>query len=477
MTGQKITFPAGLTILGLIIFCFMVGKTITLVPFLPFLVVISISLFLYALLYTEQAMILLIIAMLLSPEFQVGAVSHRQNVIIRIDDLFIVVFMLAWLARSALSKKERFITKFPVNRFMLLYCITFILSTMKGMIAGDVVPLRGMFYAFKYLEYFMVFYLAAGVIKNKEQVIAYLKVFLIVFVIVNIYAITQIGQERVSAPFEGKEGEPNTLGGYQVLMLSVVLGVLLHYRSTIWKWMLMCIVPLTLVPFSYTESRASYAALVVMYLSLIFFCKGRKRNPLIAALIILLISAIFVMPPVIKNRILYTFIPQQDDTVQNITIGDVTLDPSASARINDYSRLFEAWKRQPFIGYGVTGGGFVDGQYISVLIESGVLGLTAFLLLLWQVYRQTLRIYKTTKDDFYQGLSVGFLAGTIGMVVHALTANTFILIRIMEPYWFLAAIVLMIPRLEKQNDTDIVKEEITSSPYIKNTDFFLKDGR
>jgi len=46
---------------------------------------------------------------------------------------------------------------------------------------------------------------------------------------------------------------------------------------------------------------------------------------------------------------------------------------------------------------------------------------------------------------------MGFLAGFIGLLFHAIGANTFIIVRIMEPFWFTLALVIMLPQL-KTND-------------------------
>jgi hypothetical protein len=43
---------------------------------------------------------------------------------------------------------------------------------------------------------------------------------------------------------------------------------------------------------------------------------------------------------------------------------------------------------------------------------------------------------------------VGYLAGLVGLLVHSVGANTFIIVRIMEPFWFLTALIVMIPRFE-----------------------------
>ena len=61
--------------------------------------------------------------------------------------------------------------------------------------------------------------------------------------------------------------------------------------------------------------------------------------------------------------------------------------------------------------------------------------------------RDILKLEEIQKDDFLSGITVGFLAGFVGLIGHALSTNTFIIIKIMEPFWFIAAIVLSLPRL------------------------------
>jgi O-antigen ligase len=112
-------------------------------------------------------------------------------------------------------------------------------------------------------------------------------------------------------------------------------------------------------------------------------------------------------------------------------------------------------------------------------VETGLFGLGSFIVLLWVILRRTLRIYKTTADDFYEGLSIGFLAATVGMITHALTANTFIIIRIMEPYWFFAAMVLMVPQLEKsmaKAPSSPVQEPGQGGDNIRNIKFLVNSG-
>jgi len=476
--GNQALAPVML-IVGTIIVSLIIGKTISVYPYAPLIIIISFFLFILAFIHSDWAMGLLIIAMLLSPELDVGGFSKQQDITIRIEDLLIVVFMLGWLARIAVTKGLTFIRNMPLNRFILFYCIVFTIATLKGMIMGNVTPLKGLFFMFKYFEYFIIFYLASSIIHNEKQIQGFLKLFLVVFLIVDIYAFSQIGHvDRVSAPFQHGGGEPNTLGGYQILILGVLLGILTQVNLRQWKWPLIALAIFTLVPLGYTLSRAAYMAIIPMYLTLIIFSKFSTKNILVSAFILGIVFFLILKPDNIIHRLTEAFVPEYQENIPTVTIMGVSLGASPSARVNDWIDLFHQWTKAPFLGYGLTGTRFVDGQYIKVFVETGLVGFASFILLIVTIFRQTLKIYKNTKNRLYKGLSLGFLAGHVGMIFHAISANTFIIIRIMEPYWFLAGMVMVIPYLEKAAvPTAPAKDSEEQKIYVRNTQFFLNSSK
>jgi hypothetical protein len=81
-------------------------------------------------------------------------------------------------------------------------------------------------------------------------------------------------------------------------------------------------------------------------------------------------------------------------------------------------------------------------------VETGAVGFAAFAWLVWTVLRSSSSAFRTLREPEDRGLALGFLAGTIGLLAHAIGSNTFIIVRIMEPFWFFAGIVLMLPQLE-----------------------------
>ena len=121
--------------------------------------------------------------------------------------------------------------------------------------------------------------------------------------------------------------------------------------------------------------------------------------------------------------------------------------------------------RHPILGYGVTGYGFVDAQFPRVLVETGLVGLIAFILLLWTIFKGGITVLIKTADNLHKGIAMGFLAGFIGLLVHAIGANTFIIVRIMEPFWFVLGIVVMIPQLE----SEVSVISVTNKTYGTNS--------
>ena len=130
-------------------------------------------------------------------------------------------------------------------------------------------------------------------------------------------------------------------------------------------------------------------------------------------------------------------------------MGGVRLDTSLSARIRSWRSAAKDWVEHPILGYGVAGYQFVDAQYVRVMTETGLLGFLTFALLIATIFRLVYHVFKEVVDPFFRGLAMGYLAGFIGLLCHGIGANTFIIVRIMEPFWFVTAMVVMIPEIEK----------------------------
>ncbi|MBF0485995.1 MAG: O-antigen ligase family protein [Candidatus Omnitrophica bacterium] len=435
-------------IVAIVLLGLFVGKFVTVSPgSLPILALAAVVMFFLAFFKPSIALVVMVFAMLLSPEAVIGSVP-KHDIVIRIEDFLIVVMGAAWIARGAVSKGFDVIPRTPVNMWIGFYCVCIVVSTSQGIITSGVNPLKASFYILKELEYYILFFIVVGSTYKASHYRMYLTAFFLTFMAVNLFAFSQIGHvQRVSAPFEGPRGEPNTLGAYLLLMMCIALGLFCHLRSRILRWAVLFSMIAGLLPFLYTLSRSSYLAIVPAYLALIFYSRSSRRGYLVMGFLAAVALGLLFLPEHVKDRLLYTFLARPQANIKPVEFLGLKLDPSASSRWWDWVAAVQYWIKQPFFGYGVTAKAFMDSQYLNNLVEKGAVGFLSFAFLIGGLQRNALRIYRTGRDELTRGLALGFLAGNIGMLVHAMTANTFILIRVMEPYWFLSALVLSAPRV------------------------------
>lgn len=390
--------------------------------------------------WPEAGLYILIFSMLLGPEIIVGNLSGSatatRGVTLRADDFLLTIIAFSWFARGAVHKELGLFLSTPLNRPIGIFLLVAVVSTALGMLFDRVRPTIGFFYVLKFVEYVFVYFAATNFIRDKAQLRRLVIAMLITAILVALFAIAQIpAGGRVTAPFEGETGEPNTLGGYLIVMIALFGGLLVSSQSLRSGLRYALGIVVLGIPFLYTLSRASYLGMFVVAVGLVLF----SRQKIIAtfSVISLLLALLLLAPPSVVERISYTFGGQSAQTGQ-MRIGSVRLDTSTSARLASYGDILSDFPEHPILGYGVTGYGFIDGQYAKVLIEMGIVGLLVFLWLLHSLFRQGWDALNSARNQWERGLCIGFLSGLAGLCLHAVASNTFIIVRIMEPFWFMA---------------------------------------
>jgi O-antigen ligase len=417
-------------------------------PFILIWVTLAFGIFVVSFVNIEWGLYILIFSMLLSPEITIGetaGASLGRGVTLRAEDFLLVVIGFSWFAKNAVNKEIGLFLRTPLNKAIFFYILACLVSTGFGVMDGKVAAKTGFLYVLKYVEYFIVYFMVVNHLKSTDQIKRFVFCLLLTCFITGIIGILQIpGGERVSAPFEGEIGEPNTFGGYLLLLGAITAGLLLKAENgrskQLFIFLILAIVPSLL----FTQSRASYLGLIVT--CFVIGMLTRHRIIITGFLALALLLSPLFLPQEVKDRILYT-LTQPEESGQ-VRIGEIRLDTSTSARIDSLKQIMEDWPKKPIIGYGVTGYDFLDSQYPKVLIETGIVGLIAFLYLLYSIFKLAIRRMKDAKTPYFKGLAIGFFAGYIGLLFHALGANTFIIVRIMEPFWFFAGIIAVLPELE-----------------------------
>lgn len=437
----------------ILLLAIMVGNYITTAPVVLTAVVASCIIALITFQVPENGLLFLIFSMMLSPEIALSSVAGRA-VTLRVDDLLLVAVFLGWFANVSVSRDWRGFVKTPLDIPLLLLLSLYIISTALGILVGDIVPLKGFFYCLKYIEYFVLFWLVANVVSSREILRHYLIAGLITAVVVTLFAYSQFPTKpRVFAPFDYGGGEPASLGGYYLVVYAVVISLFLHAESGRARVLCLFLALFMLPPFIKTLSRASYLAFVPLLFTMLFFTRKRK-----GILALILIAGIIAFPLLFRN--LYTQMLDRINTTFDGTPKKVSLALTNNTSITDMSAIerIESWKyilhrrfskdlRTVVFGNGITGVGFIEGQFFLILGELGLLGVLLFYGTLIIMGRQSYRVYRSAANTIPRSLSLALLCSIMALVFQSFTTNTFIIVRIMEPFWFLAGLVMISPNI------------------------------
>ena len=449
---RQIDLTLILVLMGILLIGGVVGFSITKVqPILVLAATLGLVIFMVSFVWPPIALYLLVFSMLLSPEFGQRE-TQGKGFTIRLDDLLLVILSFSWLLRSAIKKEYGIFPKTPLNRGITAYTLICFFSTIIGSIYGKI-NVVGLFFVLKYFEYFVVFFMVVNFIKTKEQVKTFVILLLVTCAIAAFIGFTQIpAGKRVTAPFEGVEGEPGTFGGYLIMMMSVSIGLFLTSKNRRTKILLAGLIVMCIIVIMATESRAAWMGLPFMYL--VFIILNKKKLLLIGAKVVMVVASPIILPKNVKDRFSGTF-KKEKGYQAKVGGADIALDSSATLRVLSWQGVIKDLKYHPILGYGITGYWFIDAQYFRTLIELGILGFTIYMYLMYSIFKFILDTHRITSDSYVKGLSMGVLAGFVSLLLHSIGSNTFIIVRIMEPFWFLMGLLVVLYFIEKDEHKEL----------------------
>ncbi|MCX7647046.1 MAG: O-antigen ligase family protein, partial [Elusimicrobiales bacterium] len=291
-----------------------------------------------------------------------------------------------------------------------------------------------------------------NMLKEEKDYYRYIKYMFYVLLIVIAYSYYYYANAtgdlvRTTAPFEAplgnpKESEPASLGGYYLLAMGVMLALLSEIKGG--KFLIVLLSFIFLYPsFLLTFSRASYMGFITLFLVFVIFVKKRKFFFLMGAFFVFLIT--FFLPGLgekVRARIEYTYKGLEAKNIVVTPFGKITLEDSAYQRYQSIERVvLNVLPNHPFLGAGVTGVGLGDNQYSLILGETGIIGFVLFVWLIYSVLNMSFKVYNKSDNLYEKSLAFGVFCSIFAFLVQGLGVNTFIIVRIMEPFWFCVALV------------------------------------
>lgn len=411
-------------------------------------VALAITFFVFGLtlIRVEFGVFILLLAMLLSPEISVGQAgrSTLRTINLRYEDLLIPVISLGVLLKQAWEGRASLWRPNPILPAIVAYALICILSTCMAYYRS--LPYwdqrTAFFVMLKMAQFYLIFVFVSTALRDMRQIRTQLIAFFAVALFICVYGLyTKETVGRVSAPLEVGGTEPNTMGGYLMIVMCLALGLYNEARRRKLRLLFMALALCAFFPFLFTLSRASYLALVVALLAL--GIAGRNLL-LVAGIVLVLLFSNRLMPEDVKNRVNYTF---QEGSGVDVTIGGretgVQVDKSTYERIYVWQKVWWNLHIWPFLGGGVAWDDVLDSQYARVIIETGFFGMAAFLFMQWRILKTTRQAYRWSREWLPRGIALGTFAAAVGLMIHSMGTNTFLIVRIMEPFWYLVAVCVV----------------------------------
>ena len=338
--------------------------------------------------------------------------------------------------------------KSAVLSAVYLYMFIAAISTLKGLMAGTVwtQTLAFQFY-FKYLQYFIIMWFAMNGLKRREEVLILLISALMACAVVAYIAKT--GREavleqgvRTFVRASGPEGEtPNVLGGYYLIHLMFGFSLIYATRNYLYKVILLSFILIVALPLLYTYSRTSFASFFVGLLIICVFVDMRY----IIALAVFAMCHQILLPHIQAIPVEESFIDRYS-TILDIFGSEDGKPSSWTARLTGwYIYYTRTVNYDPFFGRGVGSTTMVvDSSFVKKFIETGALGILAFLGILVRLGRTAMEAIRNTPDPFIKAVCIGYMGVLSAMSIHSIGVCSFSTIRTAEPFFLFSGVMLAV---------------------------------
>ncbi len=405
--------------------------------------------------------------------------------VINLTNLLMGFLMIVWFSGKKSNHESLWLQtslNVPVYLFLLL---------------GFIAVVRGNYYSsanlrIAFIEYkrwmtpVFLFFLALNTIKERESIRNVVITMGIVTAIVGLMAIYDYIELGNASSLEksrigGIVDQPNMLAAFFNYYMFLPFGFFLVNLKKPKYWLLLIPFLICFRGIMVTFSRGGYLAFALGLFAIVYFRSKVMFLMLLLAIWIAILNPI-LLPAGIRYRMSQTV---EHKTYVDTSLTEESLESSSKTRVEIWRAGTKMIMDYPFfgVGYGLFGymlqrywdGGVRDAHntYLIIAAEMGIPALIVFLWIVFLVFINTLRLYKTTQDPFSKAVALGFLGGLFGLLMSNMFGSRLDSQAVASYFWILAAAVYRLQWLD-QKEAESARAE--SSPD-EDTKRNQKQGR
>jgi O-antigen ligase len=367
-------------------------------------------------------------------------------------NLLFVVAVLGWVM-PWLTNREPLLPPARITAPLVLYIVVLFASAFRTILF----PPEGTSYAasdlllrvWQRVPALGIYFVVLGSVRTEKRMKALMNTFALSMIVAALIAVRQfIATPEESARRIGAGMNPNDFAAYVAMCGTALLAYVFYSgafrglkRAIIWTGAALASIAVLL-----PKSRGGYLGFAGGLAALTYLF---SRKAFFVFLIIMLASPLWV-PGFVKERVMETEV----DSVEAQIAGDVTdrLDPSAAVRIDIWGIVIREVAHRPFFGYGfgavprLTVGEIgrpfsAHSLYFETLGDMGLIGFAALLWLLVACVRSGFDLMRRATTPMSKGLSIGFIAASVVMLLTNVFGQRFLHRSIAGSYFLLAGLV------------------------------------
>lgn len=343
----------------------------------------------------RAALYLIVPAMAFSPEFSVG------GLLVRIEDLLMVPLAAGWLAHLCVFKDRQ---GTPLDRPVLAYWAVGLVATLWGGYLGTAhfltlnKELSSIFHLLKRLEFVFLFFIVADVITSRRDVQKLTWWLIASMVALNLYGLAEYLSTGAIPYSPGASGHELGVASMIAVPLSVAL-VPVSRSSSRLLFLAVIVFSLAVLPLTLGRNFIAVTVLILLYVGIVY-----------ARSVLLLIPAALA----IAYGVYPQFIQERLSTFLYVLSPDLTGNQGDAASIlyratapGNYSLL--ALAHSPVLGFGLASLplGFIDSEYGTQLVYTGIVGLLVFFAFGIRLFRLAKEARSLAREPFMANLAWG----------------------------------------------------------------------
>jgi O-antigen ligase len=222
---------------------------------------------------------------------------------------------------------------------------------------------------------------------------------------------------------------------YVTLMLFIVLGVVLETRRSSVALLFLAGLAILLHSTVFSYSRTAYMAIVGSFVVVMFLPVPPWKRLSILAATLLGVAFFFVTARfdlILRVRSIYE------------TLSGKQIATSVLLRFDLWRTALSDFLESPILGKGTWRYNLRDNYVIKLLGETGLVGFSAFAILIYAILREQIRLLRLRLDDeIVRGIALGMVPATVGtLIIHNLAGDIFVVHRLMGSFWIGFALLL-----------------------------------